>query len=674
MRRRRGHPGLLVAVGVGAMPALATAQPVEGDPVIVGERDERLRFFILDRFSASLDFYARYQRDSIDQPGQPKVTDTELLFRESIGISSRFFLGHPNLADITADANLGIENNFIDNETLGLSNEHETSFYNEFNVNALILGEGPAPLTLFARRNESLLDRAFIGSVDSRTTEYGASTLLFRDVAPTTITFTHRVEELEDDLAINDDRLTQDSFAVQSLWTPNDRHRFSFDYSLDLVDESRASGFDTSYTRHDATAIHEYRFGPDERHNLRSNLRLFDQSGDFEQTIVRLLETLNLRHTDTLTTRYDLTVEHRDVRGQPQQLYRGEFVLRHELFDSLVTTVNAGGSRFELSDENFTSDEFHAGLDFEYTKSVPYGRFDAALGFNGAVQEDSERGQVINILDTPRIFPDALPITLSGPNILPTSVVVTNLAGTRRFVEGIDYRQNSFPDRIELRRLVGGLIAENETVLIDYALGPEAAATIDTFVVTLVGRYTVEEGRLAGLSPYAEYRDISQTISPSTPTRIPFDVRAFRGGVDYRVGGFTFNGEYERQESSISPFNAWRGSARYDQRFGLNTFVRFDYTHETINFDDSDGTIDLDRVLAEVGYRFDFGLELRVRALYRNERDSLIGNSEGFEQSMELNWQIRQTSLFASLRNTMQESGNVSTDSQNFIFGFSRKF
>lgn len=674
MGRRRGHPGLLVAVGVGALPALAPGQPDEGGPVIVGDRDKSLRFLILDEFSASLDFYSRYQRNSIDQHGQPKITDTELLFRETLGISSRFFLGHPNLADITADANLGLEDNFIDNDTLGLSNEHETSFFNEFNINALILGEGPAPLTLFARRNESLLDRAFIGSVDSRTTEYGASVQLFRDVAPTMITYTHRIDELEDALAINDDRLTQDTFAVQSLWTPNDRHRLSFDYTLDLVDENRASGFDTSFTRHDATAIHEYRFGADERHTLRSNLRLFDQSGDFEQTIVRLLETLNLRHTDKLTTRYDLTIEHRDVSGQPQNLYRGEFVLRHQLFDSLTTTLNAGGSRFELSEENFTSDEFHAGVDWEYTKSVPYGRFDASLGFNGAVQEDSERGQVINILDTPRVFPDALPITLSGPNILPASIVVTDLSGTRRYVEGIDFRQDNFPDRIELRRLVGGLIAENQTVLIDYALGPEAAATINTFVITIAGRYTVEEGHLAGLSPYAQYRDVSQTISPSSPSRIPFDVRAFRGGVDYYIGSLTLNGEYERQESSISPFNAWRASARYDRRFGLNTFVRFDYTHEFVDFDDTDGTIDLDRVLAEVGYRFDFGLELRLRALYRNERDSLIGNSEGFEQSLELNWQIRQTSLFASLRNTMQESGNVSTDSQNFIFGFSRRF
>lgn len=87
---------------------------------------------------------------------------------------------------------------------------------------------------------------------------------------------------------------------------------------------------------------------------------------------------------------------------------------------------------------------------------MPYGRFDASLGFNGAVQEDSERGQVINILDTPRVFPDALPITLSGPNILPASIVVTDLSGTRRYVEGIDFRQDNFPDRIELRRLVGG--------------------------------------------------------------------------------------------------------------------------------------------------------------------------------------------------------------------------
>lgn len=674
MRRRPSQPGLIAVVLAGAIPGVARAQAVDEGPVVVGERTERLRFFILDRFDASLDFYSRYRRDKRETEGTPTRTDTELLFRESVGVSSRFFLGHPNLADVNASASIGIEDNFIDSDSLDLSNEHETSLFTQYDVTALILGEGPAPLTLFARRYESLLERAFIGSVESTTTEFGASVRMFLDTAPTTLTYTHRIEDQDDDFGFNDSTLTQDTFSIQSLWNPNQRHQFSFDYVLDLVDESRALGFDTNYTRHDASLVHQYRFGSDEQHDLRSNLRVFHQEGDFEQTLVRLLETLTLRHSDTFDSRYDLTLENRDIRGQAQQVYRGLITLRHRLFDSLVTTGTLGASRFELSDEDFTSDEFRAGINFEYVKQVPYGRLDASMGLNLTHQEDSSRGRELVFLDSPRTFPDAAPITITGNTILPDSIVVTDSTGTRRYIEDVDYRLRAFGDRVELQRLIGGLIAENETVLIDYTLGPDVATTVDTFAFVLAGRYTIEEGFLTGLAPYFDFRDISQSISPSSATRTPFDVTSIRAGADYRVGRFTFNGEYEHQDSSVAPFDALRASARYEHRLGLNSFLRLDYIREMIDFEDSGGSIDLDRVLAEYGHRFSNGLEVRVRGLYRNERDSLAGDTEGFEQSLELDWQIRQTTLNASIRNAMLESANEKTESQTFAFGLRRLF
>lgn len=664
-----------MVVLAGAIPGAARAQQADEGPIVVGERAERLKFFTLDYIDTSLDFYSRYRRDKRTTSGAGSQTDTELLFRETLGVSSRFFLGHPNLADVTASGSIGLEDNFIDSDVRGLSNEHETSLYTQFDVNALILGEGPAPLTLFARRYESLLERAFIGSVESTTMEFGASVRMFLDTVPTTVSYTHRIEDQNDDFGFNDDRLTQDTFTIQSLWSPSDRHRFSFDYVLDLVDESRAVGFDTSYTRHDASLVHQYRFGNDDQHDLRSNLRLFHQDyGDFDQTLVRLLETLTLRHSDTFESRYDLTLEDREIGGQSQRLYRGLVTLRHRLFDSLVTTGTLGASRFEFSEENFTSDEFRAGVNFEYVKRVPYGRLDLSMGLNLIHQDDSSRGSELTILDSPRPFPDAAPIIITGNNILPNSIVVTDSTGTRRYVEDVDYRLRVFGDRIELSRLVGGMIVENETVLVDYTIGPDVATTIDTFAFALAGRYTVEEGFLAGLSPYFDFRDVSQSISPSSATRTPFDVTSIRAGADYRIGRFTFNGEYEHQDSSISPFDAWRASVRYEHRLGLNSFVRLNYIHEEIDFQGGGGTIDLDRVIAEYGHRFGNGFEVRVRGLYRNERDSLSVDTEGFEQSLELNWQLRQTTLSASIRNATLESGNEKTESQEFAFALRRLF
>ena len=667
---------LLSASVVAGVCGAGAGQPLAVDegPVVVGERTDELKGFDLDRFSISLDLFSRYLGTQQRSPTAGDRDDTELLLRESLSVSSRFFLGHKNLTDVTADFSIGLEDNFIDSETRGLTNEHETGLFNQFDVNALILGEGPAPVRLFARRNESLLDRAFVGSIDSRTTEFGGSVSAFRDTVPTTLTYTHRIIEQEDQLGVTDDELIQDTLQLQSLWNIEQNQRLTLNYTLDVVDETRARSGGTSFTRHDAILVHNYTFGGDKRHDLRSQLQVLDQSGDFAQQRLRLFETLMLRHTPTLETRYDLTAESQTNGGQEQQFLSGLFTLRHELFESLITTFFAGGNYTALTDDDFTSSQLLTGLNFEYTKQVPLGRLDLSLSLNFNHQEDSERGQVISFLDRSLSFPQAGPLLLSGRNIIPGSIVITNTAGNRLFREGLDYRLTSFPDRIELRRVIGGAIRNGDTVLIDYDLGPEPAATIETLGASLAGRYTITEGFAAGLSPYVLFRDVSQDVSPEDPSRIAFDVRTVQLGVDYLVGPFTFNAEYEDQERAIASFDALRASARYQRTLGLNSYVRADLSHETINFRDTSSTIDFERALAEWGYAFQNGMQFALRGLYRNERDSLAGDTQGFEQSLEFNWRVRQTTIGVSLRNSMLEGDNVSTDSQTAVFSFRRTF
>jgi hypothetical protein len=676
LRRVGREPALPTAALVAAVCGAALGQPavVDEGPVVVGERTEGLKWFDLDRLSTSLDFYSRYLRSHQSTSGEEDRTDTELLLRQSIGVSSRFFLGHQNLADVTADFSLGLENNFIDSETQDIEDEHETGLYTLFDINALIVGEGPAPVRLFARRSESQLDRAFVGSIDSTSTEFGGSVSAFRDVAPTTLTYTHRVVEQDDQLGLTDDELTQDTFQLQSLWDPNENHRLTLNYDLEFVDETRARIEGTSFTRHDGILVHRYTFGERRQNDLRSQLQVLDQTGDFAQRRIRLFETLTLRHTDTLETRYDATAESRETGGQDQQFFSGLFTLRHELFDSLVTTFNAGGNHTSLTDDDFTSTELLTGLDFEYNKRVPMGELNVSLGLNFSHQEDSERGGIIRFVDTLQVFPDAGPLLLTGRNIIPDSVVVSDTTSTRIFFEGLDYRQSNFPDRIELRRIIGGPIGPGQPVLVDYDLGPEPEATIETYAVSLATRYTFWEGFAAGLSPYALLRDISQDISPDDPSRIPFDVTTVQVGMDYLIGPFTLNAEYEDQDSSIAPFEAFRASARYERLLGLNSYIRADLSHESIDFGDGGSSVDFQRVLGEWGYAFANGMQISLGALYRNEQDSLAGDSQGFEQTVEFYWRFRQTDIGFSFRNSMLEGDNVNTDSQTAIFEFRRTF
>ena len=658
------------AWGLGQQPQAG----VDGGPIVFTPGEDQFEGWVFQDLDVSLEFFTRYRKDELNSSSGPDRTDTELFFRETVGITSRSYIGHPNLVDLTIDASVGIEDNFIDSETQGIDNGHETDFVDRFDITALILGESPAPTTVYARRDETLLDREFAGSIDNRTTEVGASVRTFMETAPTTFRYFHREQSQKDQIGLVDDSTTQDTFAVQSFWSPSDTQRLSIDYSLDVVDESRLGGVSTEYTRHDAIIIHELDFGPEDKHNLRSTARVFDQQGDFPQRTLRLSEILTLDHSDTLETKYFLTLEDREVRTQEQQLVRGSAQVRHRLFDSLVSTFRAGGSHTELSDDDFTSDQVFAEANFDYTKRVPLGRLRAAVALAVDQVEDSDRGTTIAFADQARTFNDPFPIELERRNIIPGSIHVTDLTGTTTYLEGFDYTVRVLANSIELRRVVGGAIADGQSVLIDYDVGPEPASTTTTSVGSVSVRYTVEEGTLRGLSVYSDYRDVSQEIDSDSSLLIPNESRKLRVGAEYIRKPFTFRAEYETQDSTNSPFNTYRLEARYDQRMGWNSYISASATHEHIEFTDDNNTLILTRLSGEWSYSFAENLDMRLQLIYRDEQEDLSGSTRGLEQGLEVNWRKGQTTAFVGVRNAFLESDSEDRLSQSFTFGLRRLF
>lgn len=665
-----------MTIALSLAPGTGFAQPIDADddgPVVVGEPREALEAFRFDRLDLSLDFYLRYRHDELSNTGVPDRTNEEVLLRETLGVSTRFFVGHRNLIDFTGDASIGFQQEFIDNESTGIDGEDNT-FVNFFNAEALIFGAGPAPLTLYGRRNETQLDRAFAGSVDNELTEFGASIRLFRNTAPTSLRYFHREQSYEDTLGTVDDNLTQDTFQLQTVWASGVRHRLLVDYAFDMIDEERLRGFSDRFDRHDATVTHDFRFGQDNRHSLRSTGRFFSESGDRDQQLLRLHEILTLHHSNTLESRYQLTLEDRSVRSQDRFFARGNAQVTHRLWESLTTTAVIGGSHTSLRDDNFTSNQVFGSVEWNYTKEVPYGRFDATLSLGFDVQDDSELGDTVAIQDRPAVFNDPRPILLPQRNIEENSIMVMDVSGLRTFEEGRDYTVMVFPDRAEIRRVVGGQIADGQAVLLDFDIGPQPAVTTTSLLAAIALRYSIQEGMLRGLAIYGDFRDTNQSLESQDPLVTPNDVRIYRAGIEYRRTPFYTGFEFERREATISPFDSFRLWARYDQRLGPRSVLSIHASHEIYDYTDEDNTIELDRILGEWRQGFDAGLDLRLQLLYRNERDDLAGDSQGFEQVFELNWIKRQTRIFLSVKNSILDSDNEDSLSQTLAFGFTRRF
>jgi len=656
-----------------ADPAL-TDPALDGGPVVVGTPRESWSGFDLLRLDTALEFRMQSQRDKINQTGQPEQKLTETRYRETLDLSTEFTLGHRNLVDVNGTVSLGREDIFT-NDSLQPDSVHEDTLLTLFDVNALILGSSELPTNIYARRDQTQLNRPFAGSIEETINEEGLGTRYQSDKISASAQYFHRDTQLKGGFGDINSDVTQDSLALNTsiLLTPS--QRFEASATLDRIDEQQGQGFNDAYDRRDGNLVHTFTFGEDARPDeLRSSLRFYDQTGRQAQTRIRWDEALTLRHTDRLESRYNLTVDNLEVRGDAQQLARLEASIKHRLFDSLTSIGTIGGQHLS-GPTDFSSDNLFVSGQLDYTKLVPYGRLDVAAGVTFDAQQNSARGSTVSIIDELYTYTDGFPIIISRRNIVPGSIIITPVAGFPVFVEGLDYRVSYFTDRVEIRGIVGGAIVNGQTLKISYDVGPEAAYDVDTTSTNFSIRYSITEGWLKGGALYSTYRTVGHAVRANDPSQFTFDdTNDLLLGVEYRRNELETRYEYNVHDSDLSPYTLHRGQILYSLPIDLGSSLNFEFTRELIDFSKENNNVTFDRGSLRWVSRLSESFDFNAGIEYRNEDSSLNGESQGFDQTVGFGWHWRQTSIYGSFRNSTLTGPGSDQTSQFFQFGIRRTF
>ncbi len=673
---RVGPFQLLVAAGAAAVcvPARAqTAPRPEDGPVIVGESKSRWKAWDLRRFDAAVEFLGRSRVDTLKQDGQADIVDRETLLRELVEVSGEAYIGHKNLIDLTGTVRLGFEDRFLDSDTAG-AEDHSGDFTNLFDVNAHVLGTSKAPLDVYARRDEQFLDRDFAASVTNTTLETGVAAAIQSIRAPTTLRL-FRLESTQDDqLRQSSYELEQYSFAAHSTIHVADRHRLEVDFTYDDVSERQGTLFSSQYERQNLQLTDVINFGKSGLHELRSYLQYYGQTGQYEQSTLRWDERLLLVHSDRLETRYNALAERQTVGEADQDHFEGSAMVKHKLFDSLVSTGTVGGRKYSDSSD-FSSTEWFTNGELEYTKKVPRGRLDVTAGASFSTQDNSARGGTQRVLDESQVFNDPFPITLARRHIVPGSVVVTAAAGFPTYQEGVAFTVQYFADRAEIRIIVGQGISDGDTLLVDYDVGPEPASTVGTTGLTASVRYSITEGALSGVSVYSIYRRLDHTVDSADPEALVFDdTVTFTYGAEIRRGGWHLKGEREHHESTVTPYTLMRLEGSYDHQFSRGSSVGVDASHELIDYSNPDNSVAFSRLTFRWNERITSSADVLLRIDLRDEHDDLRGDTQGIDQSLTLNWRRRQTTAYIALRNTLLTTGTSDRVTQFLEVGFRREF
>ena len=657
------------AAAAAAAPEAPPASDAEG-PIIIGQR-RRYETFHLDRPDVALELTNIYQRDRT-KTGGATTTSEQFVLEQVLEVATRGYVLSPNFFDLTLSGSGGIDETWVNVEdATGSSSESNIGSLYEWDVQGTFQPNGASPLTLYSRREQGWVFREFGPAIETVTTDTGASLELRSRKLPTRFGVSHLESEQSGFEDVDDFAYKRDAFNWHTTYLPTDNQTINWDYNFARVDQSGVTS--QQYQTHDARLSHELVFGPRRRNSLTSMLNYYNQSGDINLERFRFDERLRLRHTDDFRTRFDYTYDQTNVGGSDQNRHRASAGFTHDLYDSLTTNGEVGVQRSEAGDA--TALETFANIDFSYRKQVPLGLFSANLGLAWSRQDSESQTEPVPVIDQPATFGDAQPIVITGGNVDPNTIIITDPSGLLIFQPGVDYTITQFPDRLEIDRVIGGQIGAGQAVVLDYQLLPLPAAVTTSDSLSAGLRYDFQKGPLKGLTLFTRYAKTNQDIDTDNPGA--FVLNEFTDvvyGAEYRFWYITLGAEHQDHDSTINPFDADRFFARYSQRVHDNTLVALNASYTSITYFEPPDELNLFTLSAQLQHRFTPRLTGSITVLYRDEDDQLRGRTRGFEQQLELRWRHRQTQLYTLLRNAQLDNPDQDQNFQFFQLGLRRQF
>jgi hypothetical protein len=648
----------------------AVAQNTNDGPVVITPRAE-LKWIDFYDFQAALELEWRTNVDDVDPAGGARHRNTEHRMREILDVRTQGYVGHPNLLELDLGGRFWLEQRWLDLETE--PTEFIPQFLIDWDISGLFVKETKVPFTVYTRQNTSEIDRQFGSSLENTFSEYGVRANIRSSFAPTNIQIFRREIDQRDVTVGQGFNIDQFTIQADGRVDFSLSQRLAWDAKYDDVNESGQLRTPRSFDRFESNVTHTLEFGEKRQSLLRTQARLFNESGDRDFSQIRLLPRLRLWHSPSLNSWYDYRFEWDNRPEQEQITNQATANFQYQVFDSLTMIGNAGFNLLDIPTEDFDSNELFARLDVQYLKEIPLGSLQANLNGSYSHLNQSERGTPVQITDGQNQF-SPISFTLNQRNIIAGSIVITNIAGLITYTENMDYTVFDFQDSVLVQLIPGGDIMQLQLVLVDFVIGPNPGGTTDTGSLGLDFRYTFQEGYFRGLSFYTNLFHQDESRSILTEDFPENDFTDLRYGLEYNVWKLYFRAERQHRDSTLSPFDATRIEGRYTESLGRGSnvvlsalFQEIDRTAE--GFRQTTATFS-----GQWAQRVNDQLRLTLLFQYQLSDDNVLFDSDAFEGQLDISWRYRQTEIYGQLRGSIRDSTSDVTSFQRLIFGIRREF
>jgi hypothetical protein len=617
---------------------------------------------------------ARYEEKekSDSQLGSQSYDNERLDVRPKVHLDFDGSIYHPNLIDYDLSVELGASYEREKLKQPGAADpkrsRSDTNPLQFYNAHALILREKKISGALFGNRKLIRLDNGFFSRrlVDHK--GYGGKLNYSGDVLPWSLTATHSEEEETDTRTPRDSEQDELNFHASNVRVGQGRTTFHYLYQDFERQDFNVAAYNGS---RNTARLNDSSYFMGDRLHLGSHLNYNDvNSTTIPSTTLTLKERLNVRHTDNLESRYVYSYNDRDSGSTESTSHEGSALLRHELYDSLVSTVS--GDYRDVSFTSLDATRYGFTLDEAYTKRVgSSSRLDLGGQFRISREDrQTSSSATIQISDEPQTLTTGTLTTLNQPNVIRSTIVVTDSTGTILYREFFDYNVIPRGDLTEIERVVGGSIPNGSLVLIDYAIENPGDGAFTTYQRYYRFRYSLIDQLI---SIYGHHRSVDNdggdqfTLEDLDETVI---------GLDSSWRGLTAGIEYEYYDSSLLPTESFRSYQSVTFSPGWRSSLRIAFDQSWISYLDSDEEIW--RFFYNINYGRQFTQRLAVKAdlAYYMERgkDDETLDRDSLAAGAEMNYRVGKTSFAANYEYREDDYLNEDRKRQTVYLNVRRRF
>lgn len=497
--------------------------------------------------------------------GINSIYDT-LFIVPTAGVKTSGSIYHPNLLTFNFDGEMGWGWNQMTTTSPGYRQSiNESDELNRYLLQINLLQEKPYNASFYASEDHTYRDYGSFDTFTVDSSRYGgrvgwdlgeinlSAEAGYSDETDTGLIDSSEIKETFANFLGIDKRKTGQT-TVTAQWNMFDN---ILNYGNSLTSENESVGISDSET-----------FGDRGQITAATGATFSHASYSGEQIdTINATENVNINHRPNLDSFLLLNFEENYLHPATETYVQGSYGVRHQLYDSLTSTLDAHGSYQQDSDtgSSLTTDLYGLGLAENYQKRLQsWGRLSISASIVGDHLDDNGAGDTFaSINEAHQIFlptsSQYRPVYLSRPDVIAGSIQV--MAGGQSLVEGSDYEVIPSGQLTEIRLLVPpsshlqSLLGSGESlaVTVNYQSASDSANNASYEALTSNEEIRLDlpwgfgvYGRLSWMDNNAPVQVLTQTLTDLV------------GGADYKWRWFRAGAEYEDYDSNFSQYNALR--------------------------------------------------------------------------------------------------------------------